>query len=115
MCHRRAAQHNGKEGRVIGYDLSSARYTVQLEAPDTAQLAVKHDNCLQKLAAEVVGLHERQALNGCAGLIGACTRAKLTLPRIARPTSLTMRGPFSIKFTRIVAQSASTVPRLAIT
>ena len=102
---------------MVGYDLSSARYTVRLEEPEEGtQLAVRrtppnrtsptcmaraspypvrlrpappahslasarrpqvrHEHCLQKLAAEVVQLHERPTLNGCAGLIVGIDPAK---------------------------------------
>lgn len=39
-------------------------------------LQVKHDNCLQKLAVEVVGLRDRPALNGCAGVVVGIDEAK---------------------------------------
>jgi hypothetical protein len=60
-----AQQHNGKEGHIMRYELATGRYTVQLEAPDTAQLAMKHEHCLQKVAAEVINL---QAFVCCSSI-----------------------------------------------
>lgn len=63
-----AEQHNGKEAVVNGYDLATARYTVQL-VDDATLLRIKHQNLLQRLPVEVVGLQERASLNGRAGLV----------------------------------------------
>jgi hypothetical protein len=62
------AQHNGKEGLVVGYDLGSARYTVQL-VQDASLLRIKHTNVLQRLSVEVSDLRERAHLNGRTGLV----------------------------------------------
>ena len=41
-----ASQHNGEQGLVVGYDLTTARYTVRL-IRDGSLLRVKHANLLQ--------------------------------------------------------------------
>ena len=64
-------QHNGKEAQVVGYDLPTARYTVQL-VEDASLLRIKHNNLLQRLSVRVVDLQERDSLNGRSGLIVGC-------------------------------------------
>ena len=63
-----AAQHNGEQGLVVGYDLATARYTVRL-VRDGSLLRVKHANLLQRLPVELLGLRERAHLNGRSGVI----------------------------------------------
>ena len=63
-----AAQHNGQQGLVVGYDLATARYTVRL-VRDGSLLRVKHANLLQRLPVELLGLRERAHLNGRSGVI----------------------------------------------
>ena len=58
---RQAAQHNGKRGVVRDYDDAAQRYTVQLD--DGEVLAIKFDNVLQLVDAEVTGT-SRDEYNG---------------------------------------------------
>ena len=69
-----AAQHNGQQGLVVGYDLATARYTVRL-VRDGSLLRVKHANLLQRLPVELMGLRERAHLNGRGGVIVGCDEA----------------------------------------
>jgi len=70
-----AAQHNGQQGLVVGYDLATARYTVRL-VRDGALLRVKQHNLLQRLSVQLVGLRDRASLNGRTGTIVGSDEAR---------------------------------------
>merc|ERR1719359_92509 len=57
-----AAQHNGKKGEVGEFDGESRRYVVQLDDGDI--LRIKHENLLQTLEGEVVGMQSKPEYNG---------------------------------------------------
>jgi len=66
-----APQHNGKEGEVDSYDASSSRYLVQLAGGDGEVLRIKFANLLQNVRCEVLGMQNREELNGrSATLVG---------------------------------------------
>ena len=61
-----AAHHNGQQGLVVGYDLSTARYTVRL-VRDGSLLRVKHAT-LQQLALDLLQLRLKLVALGHLGL-----------------------------------------------
>jgi len=69
-----AAQHNGKSGRVSGFDVGSRRYTVMLE--DGEALSIKGDNLLQALSCEVTGMQSKPELNRQRGVVRDFDAAK---------------------------------------
>eukprot|EP00930_Biecheleria_cincta_P087939 TRINITY_DN77178_c0_g1_i1.p1 TRINITY_DN77178_c0_g1~~TRINITY_DN77178_c0_g1_i1.p1 ORF type:complete len:330 (-),score=60.37 TRINITY_DN77178_c0_g1_i1:7-996(-) len=70
-----AAEHNGKEGTVLGYGESKGRYTIQLDGPEDEELelALKPQNVTQLVqGVEIVNL---PGLSGSKGEIMACKTA----------------------------------------
>eukprot|EP00316_Scyphosphaera_apsteinii_P020706 CAMPEP_0119310288 /NCGR_PEP_ID=MMETSP1333-20130426/18585_1 /TAXON_ID=418940 /ORGANISM="Scyphosphaera apsteinii, Strain RCC1455" /LENGTH=350 /DNA_ID=CAMNT_0007314445 /DNA_START=18 /DNA_END=1070 /DNA_ORIENTATION=+ len=57
-----APQHNGKLGKVNDFDEQSGRYIVELADGDV--LRIKHENLLQQLQAEVIGMQSKPEYNG---------------------------------------------------
>jgi len=66
-----AAEHNGKEGTILGYSEANGRYTVQLPGEDEdIELAIRPQNLTQLVSGmEVVNLESKPALNGALGEI----------------------------------------------
>lgn len=56
-------EHNGRIGRVMGYDHSDGRYTVELEHP-SGKLAVRPRNVVQMCRIQIAGLENKPELNG---------------------------------------------------
>merc|ERR1712060_552886 len=59
-------EHNGKTGRVMGFDESKGRYDVQLEE-DSIVLSLRPQHIAQQCSMEVVGLENKPELNGSMG------------------------------------------------
>eukprot|EP00941_MAST-03F_sp_MAST-3F-sp1_P003382 g3382.t1 len=65
-----AAQHNGKTGRVTGYDTDKDRYTVSLTSNGNERLALKQKNLTQLVKGIVVtGVESNPEYNGQKGAI----------------------------------------------
>jgi len=70
-----AAEHNGKEGQVVGYSEAKGRYTVLISdgKDDDVEIAVRPQNITQLVnGAEVVNLESAPVLNGSVGEIIGC-------------------------------------------
>jgi len=68
------AEHNGKEGKVVGYGEAKGRYMVAIgEDEEEVELALRPQNLTQLLSGvEVVNLESKPALNGALGEIIGC-------------------------------------------
>jgi len=68
------AEHNGKEGKVVGYGETKGRYMVQIgEEDDEVELALRPQNLTQLInGVEVWNLESKPALNGALGEIIGC-------------------------------------------
>jgi len=70
-----AAEHNGKEGQIVGYSEAKGRYTVLLPdgKDEDVEIAVRPQNVTQLVnGVEVVNLESKPALNGAVGEIIGC-------------------------------------------
>merc|ERR1712039_870440 len=63
----KAQEHNGKQGRVSGWDASKSRYEVDLEGE--TNLSLRPGNLTQLCDVTVVGIESQPALNGTAASI----------------------------------------------
>lgn len=63
-----AAQHNGKEGVVTGYDEAASRYEVNVGDGDTS-LRIKGENLLQLPTCKVINMQSRPELNGTSARV----------------------------------------------
>lgn len=61
----KSQEHNGRIGKVTGWDESRGRYVVELDSQTT--LSLRPSNITQNCAVEVVGIESQPELNGKAG------------------------------------------------
>lgn len=57
----KAPEHNGKSGKVVGWDQTKARYEVELEG--SSPLSLRPGNVTQQCSIEIVGLENKPELN----------------------------------------------------
>merc|ERR1719183_3315382 len=58
----KAPEHNGKTGKISGWDEQKGRYEVRLDGDDT--LSLRPGNLTQKCNVEITGIESQPALNG---------------------------------------------------
>lgn len=58
----KAPEHNGKSGKVVGWDTTKARYEVELEGNGT--LSLRPGNVTQQCSVEIIALENKPELNG---------------------------------------------------
>merc|ERR1712217_663203 len=63
----KAQEHNGKTGRISGWDASKSRYEVELE--NDSSLSLRPGNLTQICDVRIVGLESQPALNGTTATI----------------------------------------------
>merc|ERR1719253_493038 len=63
---KKAAQHNEKSGKIIGWDEQKGRYEISLEGGDET-LSLKPANLTQRCSCELQGIESQPALNGQHG------------------------------------------------
>jgi hypothetical protein len=63
------ADRNGDRGKVVGYDISTHRYTVEMEDSDGEYLRVKPSNILQHVHVTIQNLESKPELNGKQGTV----------------------------------------------
>merc|ERR1712113_349971 len=69
------AEHNGKEGEIIGYSEAKGRYVVHISGGDDeiVELALRPQNLTQLVnGVEIVNLESKPGLNGAVGEIMGC-------------------------------------------
>jgi len=62
-----AAEHNGKTGKIKGWDDSKGRYEVELESDST--LSLKPQNLTQMCSVNIVGIESQPEMNGKPGSV----------------------------------------------
>mmetsp|Transcript_68598 Transcript_68598/g.127946 ORF Transcript_68598/g.127946 Transcript_68598/m.127946 type:complete len:362 (-) Transcript_68598:111-1196(-) len=60
-------EHNGKQGRIAGWDQEKGRYTVDIEGEEN--IALRPSNLTQRVSVEVTGIESQPGLNGQTGEI----------------------------------------------
>mmetsp|Transcript_48503 Transcript_48503/g.113538 ORF Transcript_48503/g.113538 Transcript_48503/m.113538 type:complete len:361 (-) Transcript_48503:173-1255(-) len=60
-------EHNGKTGRIAGWDQEKGRYTVDIDGEDN--IALRPSNLTQRVAVEITGIESQPGLNGQSGEI----------------------------------------------
>lgn len=63
----KAPEHNGKTGKIAGFDQAKGRYEVELEGDVT--MAMKPTNLTQQCTVQLVGIESQPELNGQAGTV----------------------------------------------
>jgi len=63
----KAQEHNGKTGKISGWDQSKGRYEVELEGDTT--LSLRPANLCQQCSVQIVGIESQADLNGQSGTI----------------------------------------------
>lgn len=63
----KAQEHNGRSGRISGWDEQKARYEVEIEGGST--ISLRPSNLTQHCTVEVVGIESQKELNGNVGEI----------------------------------------------
>mmetsp|Transcript_82974 Transcript_82974/g.256561 ORF Transcript_82974/g.256561 Transcript_82974/m.256561 type:complete len:341 (+) Transcript_82974:80-1102(+) len=63
----KAQEHNGKSGRVTGWDAQKGRYEVEVDGGST--LSLRPSNLTQQCVVEVIGIESAAELNGSFGEI----------------------------------------------
>lgn len=63
----KAQEHNGKQGKITGWDQGKSRYEVELEGETT--LSLRPQNLTQQCRIKVVGIESQPELNGQPGQI----------------------------------------------
>merc|ERR1719272_384564 len=58
----KAQEHNGKTGKIAGWDEQKGRYEVSLERDET--LSLRPGNLSQKCNVEITGIESQPTLNG---------------------------------------------------
>lgn len=61
-----AAEHNGKQGKVTGFNPDKGRYDVEI---DDATLALKPANLTQTCSVKIVGIESQPEMNGQSGTV----------------------------------------------
>lgn len=103
----KAPEHNGKRGRIIGFDQSKSRYAVELE--DASTLSLKPTNLCQQATVRLRGIESQPALNGQAGTILSYSddsgRYKIRLKqRVANG-----RGVVSVEPSKVILETGTRV------
>lgn len=70
----KAPEHNGKSGKVVGWDAARERYEVELD--DGNILSLRPQHVLQLCEVEVTGLESKPELNGCTGRVESFDEGK---------------------------------------
>jgi len=60
----KAQDHNGKVGKIIGWDAGKKRYEVELDGETT--LSLKPSNLTQQVRVQLIGIESSPELNGCS-------------------------------------------------
>lgn len=63
----KAQEHNGKTGRIAGWDAANSRYEVELE--NEATLSLRPANLTQQCDVKIVGIESQPEMNGQTGSI----------------------------------------------
>jgi len=63
----KAQEHNGKTGKIMGWDQTKGRYEVELEGDTT--LSLRPANLTQQVRVKLVGIESQPELNGQSGMI----------------------------------------------
>jgi len=64
----KAAEHNSKPGKIIGWDDGKGRYEVEVDSGETT-LSLKPQNLTQTCTVKIVGIESQPELNGRSGQI----------------------------------------------
>merc|ERR1719198_520291 len=62
---KKVQEHNGKTGKITGWDAEKGRYEVTLEREET--LSLRPSNLTQRCSFEIRGIESQPALNGQSG------------------------------------------------
>eukprot|EP00928_Gymnodinium_smaydae_P014147 TRINITY_DN1513_c0_g1_i1.p1 TRINITY_DN1513_c0_g1~~TRINITY_DN1513_c0_g1_i1.p1 ORF type:complete len:386 (-),score=74.47 TRINITY_DN1513_c0_g1_i1:29-1105(-) len=65
----KAQEHNGKLGKIAGWDAAKGRYEVELSDGDGQTLSLRPGNLTQVCGVEVTGIESQPELNGQAGTV----------------------------------------------
>eukprot|EP00929_Paragymnodinium_shiwhaense_P029415 TRINITY_DN16863_c0_g1_i1.p1 TRINITY_DN16863_c0_g1~~TRINITY_DN16863_c0_g1_i1.p1 ORF type:complete len:353 (-),score=98.91 TRINITY_DN16863_c0_g1_i1:334-1392(-) len=65
----KAQEHNGKKGKIAGWDASKKRYEVELMDGDSQTLSLRPANLTQVCSVELIGIESQPELNGQAAKI----------------------------------------------
>eukprot|EP00401_Gymnodinium_catenatum_P007933 CAMPEP_0117606038 /NCGR_PEP_ID=MMETSP0784-20121206/79504_1 /TAXON_ID=39447 /ORGANISM="" /LENGTH=311 /DNA_ID=CAMNT_0005409103 /DNA_START=31 /DNA_END=966 /DNA_ORIENTATION=- len=107
----KAQEHNGKVGKVTGWDQGKGRYEVQLEGESS--LSLRPSTLTQQCAVEVVGIESKPELNGKFGDIinyqdgRYLVRLKVKLPSGGDVIGLQPGNVFLPKGVRVIVQGLS--------
>lgn len=106
-----AAEHNGKTGKVKGWDDSKGRYEVELES-DGSTLSLKPQNLTQLCSIRIVGIESQPEMNGASGTILQFTSGRYAVrlkERVAGKDAIALQPSNVIlpQGTRVVTQGLS--------
>lgn len=69
LAKAEALKHNGRVGRIIGYDEMQGRYELAFEGQEDSRLLVRPTHVTQLCEVEIDGLESKPELNGLTGQI----------------------------------------------
>jgi hypothetical protein len=108
----KAAQHNGKNGRVRSWDDGKKRYEVELDDSDETTLSLKPSNLTQTGPVEITGVESSPELNRTTGEVIGWAQGRYTV-RVrsgASGTRVIALDPSKVilrKGTRVITQGLS--------